>query len=469
VLIPFAAVASVIIFVPSQFRETFLGALKIKIDRIESIDEPKIVIIGGSSVPFGIDSKQMEEMLGMPVVNFGLYATLGTKLMLDLSREYINEDDIIVIAPETDAQTYSLFFNSEAAWQAADSDFSLLPKIAKENLSSMIGGAWKYASQKMKYYSSGTTLDPEGVYNVKSFDEYGDIIYPREYNKMPLMYDTSLEIDLSTDIISREFIDYVNEYVDFAERKGAKVLFSFAPMNFDAISEDLTVEKVEAFASFIKDNFKAELISDPNTYMYESGYFYDSNFHLNDAGAVFHTCNLAYDIAAACEMEILKEYEIPDIPEVPEDVAPQFPTEYDENEKYFMFEEYMVGGELRGYNISGLTELGKAQTSLTTPYAYNGMRVYNLKENAFAGSAATEIYITENISNIEDGAFASANSLKKIHILTKNPDSTAVNNLSGELCKGMPSDAKFYVPAASYSTYISNYFWSPYADRIVSE
>ena len=321
----------------------------------------------------------------------------------------------------------------------------------------------------MKYYSSGTTLDPEGVYNVKSFDEYGDIIYPREYNKMPLMYDTSLEIDLSTDIISREFIDYVNEYVDFAERKGAKVLFSFAPMNFDAISEDLTVEKVEAFASFIKDNFKAELISDPNTYMYESGYFYDSNFHLNDAGAVFHTCNLAYDIAAACEMEILKEYEIPDIPEVPEDVAPQFPTEYDENEKYFMFEEYMVGGELRGYNISGLTELGKAQTSLTTPYAYNGMRVYNLKENAFAGSAATEIYITENISNIEDGAFASANSLKKIHILTKNPDSTAVNNLSGELCKGMPSDAKFYVPAASYSTYISNYFWSPYADRIVSE
>jgi hypothetical protein len=84
----------------------------------------------------------MEEMLGMPVVNFGLYATLGTKLMLDLSREYINEGDIIVIAPETDAQTYSLFFNAEAAWQAADGELSLLPKIAKENFSSMIGGAW---------------------------------------------------------------------------------------------------------------------------------------------------------------------------------------------------------------------------------------------------------------------------------------------------------------------------------------
>ena len=134
VLMPFAAVASAIAFIPSQFENTFLGALKTKMERIESITEPKIVIVGGSSVPFGVDSKQMEEMLGMPVVNFGLYATLGTKLMLDLSKEYINEGDIIVLAPETDAQTYSLFFGAEAAWQAADSDLSLLPKIAKDNL-----------------------------------------------------------------------------------------------------------------------------------------------------------------------------------------------------------------------------------------------------------------------------------------------------------------------------------------------
>lgn len=469
VLIPFAAVASVIIFVPSQFSETFLGALKIKMDRIESIEEPKIVIVGGSSVPFGVDSKQMEEMLGMPVVNFGLYATLGTKLMLDLSREYINEGDIIVLAPETDAQTYSLFFNSEAAWQAADSDLSLLPKIAKENLGAMLGGAWKYAAQKLKYYSSGTALDPEGVYNVKSFDEYGDIVYEREYNKMPLMYDTSLEIDLSADIISKEFIDYVNEYVEYAEKKGARVLFSFAPMNFDAVSTDLTLESVNEFASFISESFKAELISDPNTYMYESGYFYDSNFHLNDAGAVWHTSNLAHDIAAACGMEILREYEIPDMPEIPADATPQFPTEYDENEKYFVFEKYTVSGELKGYNIVGLTELGKAQAELTTPYAYEGMRVYNLNENAFTGAVATEIYVTENIANIEDGAFAGANSLSKVHILAENPDSTTVNNLSGELCRGMPSGAKFYVPAASYATYTTNYFWGPYADRIVSE
>ena len=50
----------------------------------------------------------MEEMIGMPVVNFGLYATLGTKLMLDLSLGAIKKGDVVVIAPETDPQTYSL-------------------------------------------------------------------------------------------------------------------------------------------------------------------------------------------------------------------------------------------------------------------------------------------------------------------------------------------------------------------------
>jgi hypothetical protein len=320
----------------------------------------------------------------------------------------------------------------------------------------------------VKYSLSNNSLNPPGVYNVRSFDEYGDIIYPREYNKMELMYDPTLEINFSTDIISADFIEYVNEYVAAAEKNGAKVLFSFAPMNADALAEDVTKEQLETFESFIAESFKSTLISDPNNYIYESGYFYDSNFHLNDAGAVYHTSNLAYDIAEACGMEILMEYEIPDIPEIPDDVGPEFPTDYDENEKYFVFEERFVSGELRGYNIVGLSELGKTQAALTTPYAYNGMRVYNLKEGAFSGANATEIFVTDNIASIEDGAFAGADSLKKVHVLATNPDSTTVNNL-GDPCRGMPVDAKFYVPADSYSTYVSNYFWSPFANRIAAE
>ena len=177
VLIPFGTVAAIGFGLPSQFGNTFLGELENKVNRLYSIDKPKIIVIGGSSVPFGVDSKLMEKALGMPCVNFGLYATLGTKLMLDLSKGAIKEGDIIIIAPETDAQTYSLYFNAESAWQACDSDFSILTKMSRKDFAAMLGGFWKYSAQKLKYYRADSPLDPSGVYNRKSFDEYGDIVF----------------------------------------------------------------------------------------------------------------------------------------------------------------------------------------------------------------------------------------------------------------------------------------------------
>ncbi|MBQ0124989.1 MAG: hypothetical protein KBS59_01525 [Clostridiales bacterium] len=469
VIIPFIAVAATGFLIPAQFENTFLGELEYKVERLYSIDTPKIVIIGGSSVPFGVDSKLLEGALGMPVVNFGLYATLGTKLMLDLSRGAINKGDIIVIAPETDAQTYSLYFNAEAAWQAADCDFSLLAKMRAGNFADMIGGFPKFAAQKIKYASLDEKLDPDGVYNRASFDGYGDIIYPREYNVMPLGYDSSLTINFTPDIIDAEFIDYVNDYVKFAKKRGATVLFSFAPMNESAIATDTTLETLETFATFISDNFDAELISNPNDYIYRSGYFYDSNFHLNEAGAVLHTRTLALDIARYIGLpELLVKIDKPKVPQKP-DEGTDVPLDYDENEKYFTFRVLQSAGKTVGYAISGISDAGKTAAVLTTPSAYNGVRILSIDEGAFAGCAATDIYITAGVSSIGDGAFAGAVKLKKIHILACDPNLTTVNNATMGLCEGLAPGAKFCVPADSYGDFVTNYFWGPYAEYIERE
>lgn len=464
ILLPFSAVAATGFLLPSQFRNTFLGELSAKVDRLYSTDEPKIVIIGGSSVPFGVDSKLLEKALGMPVINFGLYATLGTKLMLDLARGAIKKGDIIVIAPETDAQTYSLYFNAEAVWQACDSDFSILGKTSSDDFPKLLGGFWKYTAQKLKYFRTGSP-SPSGVYNKASFDDYGDIVYPRPYNVMTGGYDSSNIIGFSADIISQDFIDYVNDFTSYAEKKGATVYFSFAPSNEDAISPDTTLETLESFASFIKDNFRCTLISDPNNYIYRSGYFYDTNFHMNDAGMILHTRTLALDISAAAGIEMLTEIETPSVPEKPEE--PDNPDDYgyDENEKYFAFAE-----TLAGYMITGTSALGKTQTSLTTPKAYGGKRVYAIGEGSFDGcDLLSEIYVTENIGQINDGAFSGAGALREIHILAENPNTTTVNSVSMGLTDGMAKGAKFYVKSASYDDFASNYFWGPYSDYLAAE
>lgn len=462
VLIPFGTVAAIGFGLPSQFGNTFLGELENKIDRLYSLDKPKIVVIGGSSVPFGVDSKLMEKALGMPTVNFGLYATLGTKMMLDISKGAIKKGDIIVIAPETDAQTYSMFFNSESAWQACDSDFSILRKMSPDSIFPMLGGFWKYSAQKLKYYRADSPLDPAGVYNKKSFDEYGDIVFSRPYNIMQGDYDSSSVIKFTKDIVSPDFIAYVNDYIKYAEKKGATVYFSFAPANEDAIDPDTTLESLEEFTKFISDSFNCKVISDPNSYIYPNGYFYDSNFHMNDAGTVLHTATLVNDLAAAMGKEPAIDIKVPDAPEKPKE--DDYDVSYDENSKYFVYEENKAG-----YIITGMTEEGKKLSSVTTPRAYEGKRVVSVARGAFDGSSAVDIYITTGITQLADGAFAGATALKRVHILATDPNNTTVNNVTGGLTDGMAKGAVFCVPKGCAGEFSSNYFWGPYADYITEE
>jgi hypothetical protein len=170
---------------PPQYSNTFVGELDEKYNRLMEIDEPKIVVVGGSSVAFGLESEIIEEYTGMPVVNFGLYAALGTKVMLDLSKGGINEGDIVVLAPELDPQTMSMYFSSETALQAIDDQPSMIFSLDINNVFSVIGAMFKHVGQKLEYMRDGAP-NPSGVYNSKNFNEYGDLEYDRPENAMAL-------------------------------------------------------------------------------------------------------------------------------------------------------------------------------------------------------------------------------------------------------------------------------------------
>ena len=117
---------------PSVYENTFLGEMKYKIKRLKELDGKRIILIGGSSVPFGVRSDLvMENLPDYQVVDFGMYASLGTDVMLDFAKARINEGDIVIYMPEQHEQTLSLYYNGHSIWQALDGDYQsywLLPK-----------------------------------------------------------------------------------------------------------------------------------------------------------------------------------------------------------------------------------------------------------------------------------------------------------------------------------------------------
>ena len=86
---------------PHIYSKTYYAALVDKVNLLEkNKNNRKIILIGGSNVAFGFNSKILEEEFPKyKVINFGLYAALGTKLMIDLSKEYINQGDLVFVIP----------------------------------------------------------------------------------------------------------------------------------------------------------------------------------------------------------------------------------------------------------------------------------------------------------------------------------------------------------------------------------
>ena len=82
------------------------------------------------------------------IVNFGMYAGLGTKAVMDLSENYIHEGDIVILSPEQSEQTFSDYFNGEYMWQAADGAFGMLRDLKSENFEAMLGNFPRFARRE---------------------------------------------------------------------------------------------------------------------------------------------------------------------------------------------------------------------------------------------------------------------------------------------------------------------------------
>ncbi len=411
IVLPFLSVLTVVLAIPPQYSDSFTGALNEKYDRLHSIKEDKIVVVGGSSVAFGLDSRALERYTGMPVVNFGLYAALGTKLMLDLSDRGIKKGDIVVIAPELDPQTLSMYFNSRTTLEAIDDDYRMMLDIGFDNWFNLFGGMWSFAGRKLELYKSTDPQILDPVYNSANLNEYGDVCLERAENAMARYYDPNTPVELTTDMLGDgfdEFCKYLNKYIAKLKLKGAEVYFSYCPINEMALTESSTDESRAQLVRYLKENINCEFISELDDYILEAGYFFDTNFHLNDAGVDVRTARLARDLRNASDRvdvsAIIKaEPEAPALPEL----EIRYVGDDDPNAKYFTYSVIEDGAYKGAYSITGLSDLGKEQTTLTIPVGADGLKVVFVSESAFAGGIATRLNVTEDTSlkMFENGSF----------------------------------------------------------------
>jgi hypothetical protein len=429
------------------YGDTYYAALKIKYDRIASVDKPKIVVIGGSSVAFGIDSKLVEQETGMPCVNFGLYAAIGMKPMLDFSKPFIKNGDIVVVAPELSSQMYSGYTGYEYLMDSMEERPDMAFSLGKEYARGFIAILPEYLAKRAKIKKNG--LELSGIYRKSSFDEYGDIIYPREENVMAEGYlDTDMP-DISGDILTDEFFGMINGYTEYCLSKGAEVYFGFPPVN--GLSAGWSADDIKSFNEKLSERLDCTVLSSLEDHILDAGYFYDSNFHTNDPGTICNTILLINDIKRVKNDMTKVSATIPE----PLEIFATEPSDIKSDETYI----YSLSE--KGILIKGLTDSGKEVKELVIPDQIDGYRVYGIGSGAFDGSKAVTLTIPQSVSYISAGILKDAGDISSITILAGS-----LPEVSLEMLSGAPENIEIFVRKELYGKYITDYFWGVFSDKI---
>ncbi len=450
IIAPFAITFAITVNEPSQYSQSFFAGLKLKQDRLRTVEGKRLVLIGGSNLAFGVDSELLEEYTELPVVNFGLYAALGTKAMLDMAEQHINEGDIVILCPEQNSQTYSLYYNGLNMWYALDSDYSMLKDVGVSNLDDLIAALPEFAKQKREASIRGSAMQ-SGIYSLSSLNEYGDIFIERPYNTM-VDFGKSAEITLNASLVDDEFADYLNSFANRLERKGARVWFGFSPVNRIAVTSD--ENEIEEFSQTLEEKLDFPIISDINDYILDEGYFFDTNFHMNSVGMLQRTAIFAEDINRGLNEsnDILFDRYPP--PQRPDDWLKTESNEDDEiNAKNFIFES--TDG---GVAVVGLSEEGLKAERLVLPNTYDSKVVVSIAPEAFAESdKLTTLVIPKGSSakQLSDRAFAGCETLIRIEVGIE-PSLFTATELSFE---GAAPSCCVYVPRELFSEYVTHYFW----------
>ncbi len=440
------------LLLPAQYSETFLAALPDKVQRLETAQEKRIILVGGSSVPFSLKSELVEQQLsGWQVVDFGLYAQLGIPVMLDLLEESLRPGDIILITPEQNRQALSDFYAAESLWQAVDGNFQLLFKLSPDRIEKMAAALPVFAGKKINYFFTGSP-SPTDIYARDSFNAWGDIESDlRRSNIMAGGFDPNQMISFDSNLLSPEFAKILNSFNALAAEKGAAVYYRFGPMNADAIEGSACADD---FYNFLRSQLDFPILGDPNRSILDSGWFYDTNFHLNSSGATLFTRGLIEDLKL-----LLKDTSPTDIP-LPPMPVPEVSGPIDGDNSCldcFTYQETATS-----WHITGLTAKGNTAEILVVPASKDGKAVESMEETIFVGNThLKQITIQANIGILYDGMFRGCTSLSKL-ILTAAPTAFTAGS-------GLQDGQTFLiqVPADQADAYRRHYTWQQYSAYII--
>ena len=269
---------------------SFQAALLDKTERLRSIDEPKLILIGNSNLAFGVDSQRIQEALGMPVVNMGLHGGLGNAFLENMVKLDISEGDIVVVC-HSDYDDDGTIPDPALAWITVEMHPEFWKLIPAKAIPGMLKAYPSYLySSAVRFLTGSPKNVPETgtSYSRAGFNAFGDVCVRGEDSFV------FTEGSVVVPQVGEETAARLNELNRYILSRGANLVVAGYPIG----SGEFTPAEAEfdAFEAQLREALDCPVISRFADYFIPYSCFYDTVFHLNDEGVKLRTGQLIADL-----------------------------------------------------------------------------------------------------------------------------------------------------------------------------
>lgn len=274
------------------FHSSYQSMIQDKYRILMETESPKIIVVAGSSTAFGLDQEMLEEACeGYRVVDLGVHAGFGHLFYSELAKANINQGDIVLLGYEYGWQSSIAINGVDLIMSGIDGDLEMYTKIPIKEWPKFIGYLFAHAENKNLYE------DATGIYSREAFDsETGRMTMARE---AAMEYDPSIfgTFNLTNVAIADDVVDYLTEFKEYVEERGASVYFIAPPVVKDAVlnddSEFFKLKELE------EELIGIPYISDPTAYLFPCEWMSDAMYHCNSEGEKIRTKLLIEDLRRA--------------------------------------------------------------------------------------------------------------------------------------------------------------------------
>lgn len=266
----------------------YIGAIVDKHAYADKTKSPRILMIGGSSVAFGIDSKMLEQRTGLPVVNMGLNGSLGLEFILNQARYIARPSDIVILSVEYNLSkegSYKFKKEAERLYPPAGNFFE---HTIQQRLNDFFVEDFQRNFAITYAHLTGKKIKPfpkNVVYSRSSFNENGDIV--RNFDPHP-NHDFTSKVKLNE--IENPDLPLLNEFKKFADEKKIRTYFLYPCFDREVYNRNKKV--VDRIEKEYKDDLKIPMLNTSADAVYPDSLFYDNEFHLNMEGKKIRTEHL---------------------------------------------------------------------------------------------------------------------------------------------------------------------------------